>query len=278
MTDGDDTCPDGGSGDDDNAKRAAHKAEQLFAELEAGFPESSVTTYSIGFGTGASTNRLNWIGWGGSGMGQGLTGQPNVTTTGSGTQERWNETATQLDAKRALCTTCIDAFIAPDAATLAAQLQAILDQGATLGEFTAQQSVFTSIFELVADAGGDPDDPTNRYNVFVPNLIRASFTMPGFKGQVRALQNKGTIVENWNAGQKLFDRVNTRARQLQRLRDPRRVQLRVAADPHRPPDLHVLRQRRVPGDGRGTDHRKLAHDRRQPQGALAGVRGDRAAE
>jgi hypothetical protein len=219
VTDGDDTCPNGGSGNDDNALRAAHKAQQLFTPIEATKPESSVSTYMIGLGSGASTNRLNWIAWGGSGLGQNQPGQPAVATTGAGAAQRWDgavETPTALQTKRANCTTCIDAYFAPDAETLAAQLQSILDQGASSGEFTAQQSVFTPVMELVKEvviSGSnpfDPEAPNTRYNGIVPEIFRSTFTMPGFKGQLKAFQNdNGAVALKWNAGTKLFSRVST---------------------------------------------------------------------
>ena len=222
VTDGDDTCANGGSGNDDNALRAAAKAKDLYTLVEATKAESSVTTYLIGFGTGASTNRLNWIAWGGSGLGQGLTGQPAVTTTGAGAAQRWDgtvETPTALQNKRNQCTTCVDAFVAPDADTLAAQLQSILDQGASSGEFTAQQAVFTPVMELVKEVTlpgppvtnpFDPEAPNTRYGGSVPDLFRSSFTMPSFKGQLKAFQNdSGNVALKWNAGTKLYARVST---------------------------------------------------------------------
>ena len=218
VTDGDDTCANGGSGNDDNALRAAQKAQDLYTLIEATKPESSVTTYMIGLGTGASTNRLNWIAWGGSGLGQGLTGQPAVTTTGAGAAKRWDgtvETPAALNTKRAACTTCVDAYFAPDPDTLAAQLQSILDQGASSGEFTAQQAVFTPVMELVKEVviGGtnpfDPEAPNTRYNGIVPELFRSSFQLPGFKGQLKAFQNDaGQVALKWNAGTKLYNRVS----------------------------------------------------------------------
>ena len=76
---------------------------------------------------------VEWIAWGGSGLGQGLPGQPNVpTTTASDGGLRWSGDNNALKALRADCNTCQDAFVAPDAATLAATLQAMLGGGGTL--------------------------------------------------------------------------------------------------------------------------------------------------
>jgi hypothetical protein len=209
VTDGDDTCA-GGSGDE-NAKAAAFRAEQLYTRLDAAQVASSVQTFVVGFGSGASVNRLNWIAWGGSGLGQGLTGQPDVTNDGS----KWTETNTNLQTLRNQCTTCEDAFVAPDAATLAAILRALIEQGASLGEFTAQASLTDLVFEYVGDVPGTfageaftPDDPDTRYEASVPVLFRSTFELPGFKGQVRALTKDGaTLNERWNAGQVLYNLV-----------------------------------------------------------------------
>ena len=55
----------------------------------------------------------------------------------------------------------------------------------------------------------DPEAPNTRYNAIVPNLFRATFLMPGFKGQFKAFENTGGQVSlKWNAGQKLYDRVS----------------------------------------------------------------------
>ena len=84
---------------------------------------------------------LNQIAWGGSGLGQGLPGQPAVN---------WQtDTDTQIANARARCTTCVDAFAAPDATTLATTLQSIIDQGASDGDFNAQQSITESVYEYV---------------------------------------------------------------------------------------------------------------------------------
>ncbi len=287
VTDGDDTCPSGGSGNDDNALRAASKAEDLYRLIEADKPESSVTTYVIGFGTGASTNRLNWIAWGGSGLGQGLTGQPQVSTTnGTGAGQRWDgsvETPAILQNKRAQCTTCVDAFIAPDADTLAKQLQSILDRGAGSGEFTAQASVFTSVTELVKELDTpttprDPDGPNTRYLALVPNLFRSTFQMPGFKGQLRAFQNTGgEVSQKWNAGQKLYDRVTTAmASCLEAGGGARgRVPLRHAPHPDQPAHLLDLAQRGLWRHRQRPDQRRLAHQQRQPHAPVAPDHGRR---
>lgn len=213
VTDGDDTCgarQDGGSGgNDDNAKRAAYYAERLYERIDPLEPASSVDTYVIGFGgafSGGEPTRLNWIAWGGSGLGQGLPGQPNVPTSG----DHWSGTNTSFKNLRAQCTTCQDAFVAPDAATLATQLQAIIDQGASSGEFTAQQSITESVYEYVDLAGFDARSPSDRYDGIVPTRFVSSFTLPGFHGQLKAYQNDGTgnAVLKWSAGDKLFSLVS----------------------------------------------------------------------
>jgi hypothetical protein len=196
ITDGDDTCA--GSGDA-AARTAASRAEQLYAPLEVVESASSVQTYVIGYGGGADGDRLNWIAWGGSGLGQGNTGQPDVD---------WgSDSDTALANARAQCTTCEDAFIAPDASALAATLQAIIDQGAGSGEFTAQQAITESVFEYVDLAGAyDARSPSSRYLGIVPTRFVSSFTLPGFRGQLKAYQNDGAgnAVLKWSAGDKLL--------------------------------------------------------------------------
>jgi hypothetical protein len=230
VTDGDDTCADsdpGGSDNDDgiagegdeDALAAAWRASRLYTRLDAAQAASSVTTYVVGFGSGASTKRLNWIAWGGSGLGQGATGDPLFISNNGG---RWTPTGadvnawtTDLQGKRNLCATCVDAFIAPDADTLASVIQSILDQGATIGEFTAQQSVTESVFEWVAEVPGtfqgdafNPNDPDSRFVGIVPALFRSSFSLPGFKGQLKAFTNEGgAAFTRWNAGQILVNTV-----------------------------------------------------------------------
>jgi hypothetical protein len=219
VTDGLDTCA-GQAGDRENALEAAYRAEQLYQLIDASvdaqgnllYPESSVTTYLVGFGlTSASQEYLNYIAWGGSGLGQNRTGQPDVTTTGTGGQQRWSGTSAEISALRNQCTTCVNAFLAPDAETLKSTLQAIINQGATSGEFTAQQSITASLFELVKQVppvGGmvfDPDNPLTRYEAIVPTLFRSTFTLPSFRGQLKAIQNDGSgnPVLKWEAGDKL---------------------------------------------------------------------------
>jgi len=211
VTDGDDTCAAVDSGGGTNrALAAAYEAQLLYDPLvgsvqqPSGFfatgadPYSSVTTYVIGFGSGASTNLLNYIAWGGSGM------QRTVIADGV---DRWETEPATSD--RLACKTCIDAFLAPDADELAAVLQSIIDQGATAGSFTAQQSITANVFELGGEVTGyDAFQPQQRYNVIVPTLFQASFELPGYKGQIRAFQNEsGVSVEQWNAGAKLLTRV-----------------------------------------------------------------------
>jgi hypothetical protein len=212
VTDGDDTCGSRGDANNDsdmdgNARRAALYAEALYTPIVATESASSVQTYVIGYGgafTSGEPYRLNWIAWGGSGLGQGLAGQPDVDWTG--------DSDTDLSDARALCTTCQDAFVAPDAATLASQLQSIIDQGASSGDFNAQQSITESVFEYVdVVTGKDARSPSSRYQAIVPTRFVSSFSLPGFHGQLRAYQNDGSgnSVEKWSAGDKLWSKVST---------------------------------------------------------------------
>lgn len=246
VTDGDDTCASRGSdGDTDAANennralRAAYHAERLYTPLDISTPAnasaSSIETFVIGYGgafSGGVPTRLNWIAWGGSGLGQGQAGQPNVNTTGTNCQSRpgqypltgagatgscqWNDTAANLTALRSQCTTCRNAYVAPDAATLAQQMQGLIDQGAQVGQFSAQQSLTESVYEFV-DLARAPTRNTvtaespagigyGRYSFLVPTLIISSFTMPGFNGQLEAFQavvGAGASNRRWSAGDKL---------------------------------------------------------------------------
>jgi hypothetical protein len=202
---------------DGAALGAAAAAQKLYKPLAGtvnadgsinGDPFSSVQTYLIAFGNGAAKNRSDWIAWGGSGM---------VRPFGTfGGHDTWTSIPTQ--AERDKCKTCVDAFLVPDAATLRQVLSDVINQGAAVGEFTAQQSVSSNVFELVGQVPGassanvffDPAAPRSRYEAVVPNLFSSSFSLPNFDGQLRAFQNVGgTVQENWNAGTILATRVGS---------------------------------------------------------------------
>ena len=213
VTDGDDTCPSkssSSSATDSNALRSAYHAARLFQPIDPLDSASSVPTYVIGYGNGASPNRLNWIAWGGSGL-----DQPGLNVADDG--DKWTDTTTTITNLRARCSNCVDAFIAPDAPTLASQLQSIIDQGASEGDFNAQQSITESVFEYVhivpptATQTFDAAKPGNRYKAIVPTRFVASFSMPGFKGQQKAFQNDGVggAIQRWSAGDILWNQVST---------------------------------------------------------------------
>jgi hypothetical protein len=197
-----------------------------------GDPAASVTTYLVTYGAGASKTRSDWIAWGGSGMRRAL-------GTFSG-QDTWTTVPTA--AERAACKTCIDSFQAPDPDTLAAVLTKVINQGASSGEFSAQQSLTDSVYELAgnvpqgtAPAAWSPFNPRNRYDPLVPHRIVSTFSLPLFTGQIRAYTQGGpaalnstdadcayTIVTDpsgnqvvngdacrrWSANDKLVDRVS----------------------------------------------------------------------
>ncbi len=150
-----------------------------------GDPAASVMTYVVAYGAGASKNYSDWIAWGGSGM---------VRTIASNS---WPSTdPTQADRDK--CKTCIDSFLAPDPDTLKIVLEKVINQGATSGEFTAQQSLTDSIFELAGDVPQDtaprpwsPMNPRNRYDPLVPNRFAATFTLPLYTGQFKAYTMDG---------------------------------------------------------------------------------------
>ncbi|MCG6926729.1 MAG: hypothetical protein LJF30_15640 [Acidobacteria bacterium] len=213
ITDGDDTCGadriSSGGGADNNARLAAYAAEDLYRRLDINEPTSSVETFVIGF-AGGTPNRLNWIAWGGSGL-----------TRGSETG--WTSaSSTALADARDLCTTCQDALIAPDAATLERQIQAIIDQGATIGTFSAsRQSITDSVYEYVYLANDatntfSPTDPDSRYQALAPTRFVSNFELPGFRGELTAWQDRNAngILEDptdvaWRAGEKLLARVRS---------------------------------------------------------------------
>ena len=198
VTDGDDTCT--GSGGDDNALWSAARAQALYTRIVATEPASSVQTYVLGFGNGATPQRLNWIAWGGSGLVK--AGTPWTTPT-----------AAEVAACKARGE-CQDAFLAPDAETLASYLQGIINQGVTSGEFVAQTPVFPNVYEMVGGISGspagtletyNPHNPETRYKGFVPLRVQTSFVLPGFKGKAAAYGNTGapTATQVWEASAKM---------------------------------------------------------------------------
>jgi hypothetical protein len=207
VTDGNQNCsPFTGEGEDD-ARGAAAATQQLYdpnttaakgngtgaGTVNAdgtinGDPAASVTTYVVAYGAGASKNYSDWIAWGGSGM--------QIPFTSVSGHYQWTRQPTQAD--RDQCLTCIDSFLAPDPDTLKSVLEKVINQGATSGEFTAQQSLTDSIYELSGDvaqgsapAAWSPMNPRNRYDPLAPNRISASFTLPLFTGQIKAYTQGG---------------------------------------------------------------------------------------
>ena len=238
VTDGDDTCQDRngsnlGLSGDQQALRAAHKTQLLRQGYQPGDlgwapnpapteTADDVTTYFVAFGSGAAANRSNWIAWGGSGM--------ILPTTGTLAQTRWSAIPTA--AQRAACTTCVDAFLATDAAALTAALQAAIDLGQSAGEFSDQQSITETVYEYgylvplptptptpspapsVTPAPTPvplqvlPLSPRTRYGSTIPVLLQSTFEMPAFSGHLKAFRNNSGVSELlWDAGAKLNDRV-----------------------------------------------------------------------
>ena len=258
MTDGDDTCSTATTtaGASDNlALRAAYRAQLLYAPIvtvPAIDPASSVTTFVVAFGAGVSSNRSNWIAWGGSGM-------VKEPTTGTGDPQQWTTIPTA--AERAACVTCRDAFVAGDAQALIDALQAAIDQGQSAGEFSDQQSITESVFELISGIATpeNPLDPLRRYAVRLPVLLQSTFVMPEFRGHLKAFKNNAGAAQTvWDAAQKLQDRVTgAPAPPLERPHvraAPRRSRLPQYRDdpanrcrsPHPAPHLHHEPERRVP--------------------------------
>lgn len=210
LTDGDDTCetPDGGNtlNADQQALRAAYRAQLLFAPVEATPLDrreaSSVTTFVISYGSGASASRANWIAWGGSGMTRA------TTNHGGAIGLRWTDAPP--DKAAGGCPACKDAFLAGDTAELANILQAVIEQGQTVGVYSDQQSVTESIFELVYLSPTDPNDPlsSSRYKSTLPVLLQSTFLMPAFEGHLNAFRRSSSgSVREWDAGEELQNRV-----------------------------------------------------------------------
>lgn len=231
VTDGADTCAGSGDG---AALTAADYAKNLYIPVEGGCkdtndpgdtmtgtplcddadadgiegfaePSASVQTFMIGYGdsvnTPADVNRLNWMAWGGSGL------YTNFAGSNSGVNAT---TDTNLRVLRDRCKTCQDAYIATDAATLAQVLQGIINQGAQDGDFVAAQSITENVFEYVdraSDASNtyDARSPSTRYRAITPTRFITSFSLPGFRGQLKAYQNDGAdnALLKWSAGDKL---------------------------------------------------------------------------
>jgi hypothetical protein len=225
VTGGDDSCPTDTTGDtsaagaDNRALRAAFRAQDLYARINPLEPNSSATTYVVALGSVQSQiDHANWVAWAGSGMVK--------ATIGIGSAQQWATAPTA--AERAACTTCQDAFVATNVADLANAVQAAIDQGQASGEFSDQQSITETVFELIRGVpvpspspgaspvpSPDPLRADNRYNSSVPVLLQSTFEMPGFKGHLKAFRNiSGAASPAWDptpansdAGQKLASRI-----------------------------------------------------------------------
>lgn len=217
VTDGDDTCATstggvtGGTGDND-ALRAAHKAQLLYQRISSTDPASGVPTFIVAFGSGVTPARANWEAYGGSGMVR--------STTAYANDERWDTAPTATDV--AACSTCRPAYIASDSAQLAAALKDAISLAVDFGEFSASGSIVGTVFELTVDATStttvveSPLDPTTRYNQRINILYQPTFEMPAWQGHLFAFRNDGTFqaapsvnsLGIWEAGQTLFDRVS----------------------------------------------------------------------
>ena len=89
-------------------------------------------------------------------------------------------------------------------------LQAAIDQGQSAGEFSDQQSITESVFELISGIATpeNPLDPLRRYSVRLPVLLQSTFVMPDFRGHLKAFKNNAGAAQTlWDAAQKLQDRV-----------------------------------------------------------------------
>ena len=174
VTDGDDTCARGPSTAASDLQRAARPPtgrSALYephrrgrARLPRSRPTSSATAArspaaSPTASTGSPGAAAAWR------QGRGPGDSRASSPTGSWQLEPTTSTAgrdgtiTDATERAPSARPATDAFIAPDAATLATQLQAIIDQGASDGDFTAQQSITETVFEYV-DTVRAPRKPT----------------------------------------------------------------------------------------------------------------------
>ncbi len=233
VTGGDDSCPTDTTGDtsaagaDNRALRAAFRAQDLYTRINPVESASSATTYVVALGSvQAQIDHANWVAWAGSGMVK--------ATSGTGSAQQWATAPTA--AERAACTTCQDAFVATSVAGLASAVQAAIDQGQASGEFSDQQSITETVYELVRGVpvpspspgaspvpSPDPLRADNRYDSSVPVLLQSTFEMPQFKGHLKAFRNiSGAASPAWDptpansdAGQKLASRISTSLTTLQ---------------------------------------------------------------
>jgi hypothetical protein len=254
VTDGDDQCGLPDTTDpllNRRALGAAYQAQLLFDAIDtadaATTAASRVKTFFIAFGGAVGVQRSDWIAWGGSGVR--FTAAELVTdnngTAGAGDDFlRWPNNAAEIQNRRNACTTCVDSFSASDAAALTAALQAVIDQGAGTGTFSASSSVTESIFEFGAlanpspspspAAAFDPRNPDTRYRARVPVLLQSTLVMPNFEGHLKAFTGRDTSappdgisdvsVEEWDAGNRLLSAYH--------------VEPDLAATPHRFDELH----------------------------------------
>ena len=217
VTDGDDTCgtADGGSGGAARPTPARRcgarllRARSSTRRIDATEPASSVQTYVIGYGgafTAGDPYRLNWIAWGGSGLGQG-TDRPARTSELTTTDRR---DATPERAKRGPVHDLPGRVHRPRRGHPRDQLQAIIDQGASDGDFNAQQSITESVFEYV-DRAASAADLRRRQALDAlpghrPDPLRLELLAARLQGAAAGLPERrapGTRCSMWSAGDKL---------------------------------------------------------------------------
>ncbi|HET7293770.1 MAG TPA: hypothetical protein VFM88_15200, partial [Vicinamibacteria bacterium] len=143
IMDTDDTCSSAGTPSatdpttlDNNALRAAHKAQRLYERIASLDPASSVPTFVIAYGGAVDTTRANWIAYGGSGMQLVSPGDTNPAT-------QWPAAPTATDL--ANCPNCQVAYQAPDSNALYAAMLDAVAQAANTGEFSASPQVVSTV-------------------------------------------------------------------------------------------------------------------------------------
>ena len=289
LTDGDDTCTGPatsqnttGATADNRALRAAYRAQLLYERIVAAEPASSVISFVVVFGTGASANRGNWVAWGGSGMNQagvscGVAGKPAcIPITGAGGAAHWSAIPTA--AQRAACTTCRDAFLPASVDDLISALQMAIDQGQAQGEFSDQQSITESIYELASGADRIRR-PRHALQFHSARAAAVHLRDARLQGPPQRVRERGaeTSLQLWDAGQLLTDRVATSLgtaqwsfTQLRGGAGSTHATIGAHGGRHDPPaHLHDDAERRTSSTGTATDVGNLTTARFVPPGQIA---------
>ena len=176
LTDGDDTCtgPTTSRNSDRHQRRPARAARGLpcaAAVRVASSPTRAGVVLGHDVRRGLRHRRLrraaaDWVAWGGSGMGRPAFAAWPASRPAPRRRGRPAGPSIPTAAQRAACTTCRDAFLPTSVDGSGDALQMAIDQGQSEGEFSDQQSITESIFELAGGRGRHRSAaiPDARYN------------------------------------------------------------------------------------------------------------------